>query len=165
MSFTSKNVIHITIFSIWFSWFLQPQDVGHYRWLLWFSLKTFYDTAAGGALHDYHSAVLAQFCSDLHHFQIFGDNLPNTVLFHIQLTRKHLNSQPTIAEHHLPNPLDVDLCPVCWRSSTLGVIFHLITRFLKPLLPLKNPCARHGVISIHMLKHFKCMRWDILQPD
>ena len=35
------------------------------------------------------------------HAQIFGDNFPNAVLFHIQTSCNHSNSQPTITTHYL----------------------------------------------------------------
>ena len=40
---------------------------------------------------------------------IFGDNFPNTVLFHVQLISEHLNCQPTIASHQLPYLLNAVL--------------------------------------------------------
>ena len=89
------------------------------------------------------------------HTQIFGDNLPNTVLFHVRLTCDHSNSQPTITTHHVPHLLHVDLSPACWRPPAPGVIFHLFALCFELLVPLKNTWAWHGVISIYLLKYFK----------
>ena len=70
------------------------------------------------------------------HAQIFGDNLSNYVLFYVQSTCNHLNSQLKIATYHLHYQLDVDLSPACRKPSALEVIFHLTILF-QPLMPLK----------------------------
>ena len=54
------------------------------------------------------------------HGQIFGDNLPNTDLFHVQLTSNHSKSQLTIATLYLPNPLDTDLSFLLKSSRSCG---------------------------------------------
>ena len=46
-----------------------------------------------------------------------------------------------ITRLHLFYPPDIDLSLVCWRPPTPEVIFHLP-------VPLRNMCARHGVISL-----------------
>ena len=83
---------------------------------VWFSLKMLTDV-----LTHLHVALLLiiilqswyDFCTDFLHVQIFGDNLPNTVFFHVQLTCDHLNSQLMIATHQLPYPLKINLSPAC----------------------------------------------------
>ena len=51
----------------------------------------------------------------------------------------------------------------CLTCSTLkafppGVIFHPFVPLLEPPVPLKNMWTLHGVISLDLLKHFKCLR-------
>ena len=90
------------------------------------------------------------------HAQISGDNILNPVLSHIQLTCYHCQS--TIATHHLPYPLDVDLNPACWKPPDPKVIFYLIETQFEPLVPLKKNKKKkkkkngHNVmfISIHL---------------
>ena len=89
------------------------------------------------------------------HVQIFGDNLLKIVLFRVQLTCNHSNSQLMITTHHLPYPLDPDFSPACWRFPAPEVIFHLFTALFESLAPHKNTCTQYGAISIHLLKHFK----------
>ena len=72
------------------------------------------------------------------HAQIFGDNLPNTDLFHIQLTCNHLNRQPTITSLHPFYRLNVDHSFACWRPPTPGVIVLLLVSLFEPLVPLKT---------------------------
>ena len=93
-------------------------------------------------------------------FSSLCDNLLKTVLFHVQLTCDHSNSQLTITTHHLPYPLDVDHSPTCWRPPAPRVIFHFLVTLFEPLIWLKISSAQHGVISIHLLKHFKCFWWS-----
>ena len=45
---------------------------------------------------------------------------------------------------------------VLWLCYTApGVIIPLLTTLFEPLMPLKHTWARYGVISRHLLKHFK----------
>ena len=59
------------------------------------------------------------------------------------------------------------LTPWHWPQSYLLKASHvwghrsLLATLIKPLVPLKNTCAWHGVISRHLLKHFKYL-WRIL---
>ena len=127
---------------------------------VWFILKTLDDVLTN--LHVVLLLMIIQqpwhhFCADFPHAQIFSDNLPNTVLFHVQLTCDHSNSQTTSATHNLLFALDVHLSPACWKPPTSGVIFHLLAPLFEPLVPLKNMCLWHCVISIRLLKHFKCL--------
>ena len=94
----------------------------------------------------------------LRHALIFGHRLPNTIFF--SCPADHLSSQSTIASYHTPYPLDVDLSPVCWRPPTPGMILLFITTPFEPLVALKNKYARHGVIFMPLLRHFKCMWWS-----
>ena len=115
----------------------------------------------------WHLCIRRPFCSSLAalapfpHAQIFGDNFPNTAIFHVQLTCNHSNSLPTISMHNLLYRLDVHLSAARWRPPTPGVIFHLLAPFFEPLVPLKGTSSWHCVISIHLLKHFKCL-WQIV---
>ena len=113
------------------------------------------DTAVCGAFF-YHISVGLALILHRHHAQILVDNLQNTVFFHTQLTCNHSNSQLTIAKYHLLYSLNVDLSFACWKLSSPGVIFPFSARLFEPLVPLKNTCASHGVIHIHLIKHFKC---------
>ena len=79
------------------------------------------------------------------HAQNFGDNLLNTVLFHIQPTYDYLNSQPTIATHHLSYLLDIDLTPVCWRPPAPRVIFQL---FITLNFFCHSRICTHNMLSI-----------------
>lgn len=93
--------------------------------------------------------------ADLPHARIFGDNLPDVVAVHAQLTCDKLNSQPTIATYHLPHASNVGPVPAHWRPSTPGVIFHVLAPFFEPLVPLENPGARHhhavaAVVWVHL---------------
>ena len=123
---------------------------------VWFSLKMLNDV-----LIHLHAALLLiiiqqpwhHFCADFVHAQIFGDNIPNTVLCQVQLTCDLLNSQPTIATHHLPYPLDVDLSPACWRPPTPGVIFHL-------LAPLSHLLC-HSKTRVRNMALSPCTCWSI----
>ena len=81
------------------------------------------------------------------HAQIFGDNLSNTFPF----------SYSAITTYHLPYLFDFDLSPASWKPPVFEVIFHLLTTLPEPLVPIKNTCVRHGVIPIHLLKHFSCL--------
>ena len=98
------------------------------------------------------------------HAQIFGGNLPKIVFFNVQLTCNHLNSQPLSPD------------TTCLTHSTLTSVllvedlllqessFTLLVTSFAPLLPLKNTCVQHVVISIHLRKHFKCLWRSFLQP-
>ena len=105
------------------------------------------------------------FCADFTHAQNFGDNLPNSVLFHDQITCDNSNSQLTIATHQLPYPLDTDLNFACWKPSASGVIFQPLATLFEPFVPLKNLCMQHSVFTIHSLKHFKCLWGSFPQLD
>ena len=156
------------------AWFLvhtQKSKSYHQWWLYEASLVSSEDawrcpgTSACGAPSDHHSAVLAPFCADFPHTQIFGDNLLNTFLFHIQLTRNHSNSQATIATYHLHYSLNVDLCPACRRLLVFGISFH----FLHTLLNLY--CHSKTRVRDMVLSPYTC--WSIsragegvfFQPD
>ena len=105
----------------------------------------------GTAEYSAHQIIL-----QVTHTESFGDNLPLS-FFNVQLTCNHFNCQLTITSHYLPYPLDIDLCLVCWRLSTPGVIFHLLATLFEHFAPLKNTCVRHWIISIYLLKHSKCL--------
>ena len=60
-------------------------------------------------------------------FQIFGNNLPNTVLFHVQLTCNHSKSHLTIVINHLLYLFNIDLSPTCWRP--LAPASHLLSLY------------------------------------
>ena len=90
-------------------------------------------------------------------------DLPNTVLFYIQLICDHSICQPTIAIYYLSYPFDVNLHPLSWRPPAPEVIFHLFSTFFEPLMTLKNTCVQYGVISKHLPKHFKFL--SFLQSD
>ena len=68
-----------------------------------------------------------------------------------------------ITTHRLPHPFD--LSTACWRLPVSGTIFHPFVTLFEPLVPLKNRCAWYGVISIHLLKSFKCLWHSFPQPD
>ena len=135
---------------------------------VWFILKTLDDVLTN--LHVALPLMIIQqpwhhFCANFPHAQIFSVNLPNAVLFHVQLTCDHSNTQPTIATHNLLYPLDSHLSPACWRPLTHGIIFHLLALLFEPLVLLKNMCLQHCVISIHLLKHLKCLWQNFPQAD
>ena len=89
------------------------------------------------------------------HAKIFGDNLPNTVSFPVQLTCDQWNSQTTITTNRLDFKLEVDLSPAYWRPPASGVIFHHLLTLFKPLVLLKDTRGQHCVIFVYLLKHFK----------
>ena len=65
--------------------------------------------------YDHHTAVLASFLRSLSaNTIIFGDNLPSTVFFHVQLTSDHSNCKLMIATHQQSNRVDVDRCHAFW---------------------------------------------------
>ena len=76
------------------------------------------------------------------HTQIFGVNLPNTVLFHIQLICNHSNNQLMIVTHlTLPYPLDIYHYLACWMAPTPELIFHFFMT-LRIFCPTqKHMCA------------------------
>ena len=94
------------------------------------------------------------------HTQIYRDNLPNTVLFDVLLTWNHSDSQLTIATHYLLN-----------ISLLVEGLSHLESSFTSSRATLNHLChskrtfAQHAAISIHLLKHFKCLQWSFHQPD
>ena len=90
-----------------------------------------------------------------HHFhtespppiQIFSNNLPN----HFSCPADLWSFKQSTSNCYMPNTLpllNVIFIPACWRPRDPGIIFHL-------LMPLKNMSAWYGIISIHLLKHFK----------
>ena len=72
-----------------------------------------------GRLFQYGNVPLCQELLDAQHTQSYyfsdlsksSEIIFQTVLFHVQLSCDHLNSQLKIATHHLSYPLDIDLCP------------------------------------------------------
>ena len=83
------------------------------------------------------------------HAQISGDNLPNTVLFHVQLFDDHSNNQQIIDTHYIPYLY----CLLnTYRSS---IYISSLVLVFEPLLSLKNTLGQHAAISIHLLKHLK----------
>ena len=96
------------------------------------------------------------FQTDFPHAKIFSDNLPNTVLFHVQLTCDHSYSQLTIATQLLPYLLDIDLCLACWRPPASGVIFHLLALLFELLL---TSCATQKHVCNMVLFPHTC--WSI----
>ena len=60
--------------------------------------------------------------------------------------------------------LNINISTDCWRLPTPGVAFHFLAFLFGPLVPLKNMCVGHGVISMHLLKHFKCL-WRSFPPS
>ena len=80
--------------------------------------------------------------------------------------KKSLWTMPTSKNViNAPKPLDVIISPTCWRPLASGVIFLHLEPIFEHLVPLKNTCSSHGVISIHLLKHFKCWQRSFLQLD
>ena len=75
-------------------------------------------------------------------------------LFHVSLTCSHSYTQPIIVTHHLAYPLDVYISPACWKPPAPIVIFHHLTPFFEPLLPLKNTCVWHSFISTNIAETF-----------
>ena len=75
---------------------------------------------------------------------------------------------------HLPYPLDVDLSPAYWKPPARGVIFHLFEILFELLVPLKNMCVWHGVITevlqvlvsfSHRTKNFRFIRSSVLVAE
>ena len=62
-------------------------------------------------------------------------------------------------------PLDVHLILVRSRPPTPRIIFHHLSPLFEPHVPLKNTCSWHFVISIHLLKHFKCLWQSFSRAD
>lgn len=116
----------------------QRSTTHHWWWLSLASLVQFQDawgcpdTPACTAVPGYHSAALLS-SADLSHAQIFGNNLPDAVMVHAQLTCDQSNSQLPIAMHHLCPTLDASLSPAHWRRFTLEVVF-----LFEPNLPLEK---------------------------
>ena len=155
-----------------FNWLLWRLVSGSYLKTLitsddWFSFKTL-DNFLTHQYEELFLIVIQQsehhFWADFPHVLIFCDHLPHTVLFRVQLSCDHSNSQLTITTHHLPYQLDINLGPASWRSLAPGVIFHLLMTLFEFLVPLKIICAQHAVISINLLKHFKYLRRSFPQP-
>ena len=116
--YTKKNVINITLTVLLASpfvtsktnrdcsgaWFLNctQKSMSHYLWWLYkaslvlFEDSWWYPDTPLYGTPDYHSVVLATILHILD-TQIFDDIFPNAVLFHVQLSWDHLNSQSTIA--------------------------------------------------------------------
>ena len=61
--------------------------------------------------------------------------------------------------------LPVGLSPACWRPPAHCIIFYPLTSHFEHLVPLRNCFARHGVISINLLKHFECLGRSFPHPD
>ena len=82
---------------------------------IWFNLKTL-DNVLTHLQVALFQIIIQQswhyFCVNFLYAQIFGDNLSNTALFHVQLTCDHLNSQLTIAT-------PTALLAWCWPWSCL----------------------------------------------
>ena len=68
---------------------------------------------------------------------------------------------------YLLYPFDIVLwkCLACWISPVLGVVLYLTAHLFERFVPFKNTCIRNGVISIHFLKYFDFLWWDLLQMD
>ena len=70
-------------------------------------------------------------------------------------------------------PLTYTICLthiLCWpvllkRLTTPEIIFSLLTSLFELFAPLRNVCITYGVISIHLLKHFKCLWSSFPRPD
>ena len=54
--------------------------------------------------------------------------------------------------------------PACWRSPDLRVVFHHLAPLFEPLEPLENTSAWYSIMSIHLLKHFECLRRRFPRP-
>ena len=131
---------------------------------VWFKLKTVENVL----IHLHTTSLLINiqkfwhhFCVNFSHTYVVADHLPNTVVFHVQLTCDHSNSQ-LITTYQLPSPYDVDLCPDCWRPPTLWIIFSFHFVFF---CATQKPYARHSIISIHLLKHFKWLCLSLPEAD
>ena len=104
---------------------------------VWFILKSLNDVLTH--LHATLLLVIIQqswqhFCTDFLHAQIFSDNLPNTVLFYVQLTCNHSNSQLTIAMHSaLPTRCSPEFCSLKASNSW--------SHLPPPCTPLWTSCA------------------------
>ena len=113
---------------------------------VWFSLKTLDDV-----LTHLHAALLLiiiqqswhHFFADFSHVQIFDDNLPSTVLFHVQLTCYHSKSQPTITTQHLPYPHNVE------GLSLLESTFTPLRHYLNLFAIEKHVCTTWGYLHTH----------------
>ena len=55
--------------------------------------------------------------------------------------------------------------PASWIPPAPGIIFPFLAPLFEPIGPLKNKCAWHGTISIHLLKYFKCLWQTFAQLD
>ena len=95
-----------------------------------------------------------QFCSKFLHVQIFWDNLPNTVLFNVQLIQYPLNTQLMIATHHLPYPLIYDL-------SYLLKTYHSWCHLSHPSAPFWTSCASQKHVCGIVFGSYIC--WRILR--
>ena len=89
-------------------------------------------------------------------FQIRSFFISSWLQLFIQSTNDH-HKPPALAAQH-------DLSRVCWRPLTPAVFFHLLAPLFKRLVPLKNRCV-YSVISIYLLKHFKCLWWNFFLLD
>ena len=84
--------------------------------------------------------------------QILADNLP-ALSFFMSSWLMIIQIILMITTHHLPYLLNVYLSPACQKTLALGVIFHLLMLIFEYPVRLKT-YIWHGVISIHLLKHF-----------
>ena len=104
-----------------------------------------------------HSYMQHSFWSS---FSILGTNflqtfsMPKSSMIIFQTLSSFMSSLLVIIQTvnwQLPYPLDIDSSPTCWMPPTSGVIF--------------EPLVHDSIISIHLLKHFKCLWWSFPQPD
>ena len=107
---------------------------------VWFSLMRTWHTCEQCSFWPLFSSLRPIFEQT---FCIFGDNLPN------KRTCTCLNSELTIATHHLPYMVINDLSFTCWRPlPLLKLSFASSTPLFEPLVPLKknntHTCSLYG---------------------
>ena len=105
---------------------------------------------------DHHSAVLALFLHMPRSLVIIFQ----TLSFFPYPADFWSFKQPTNTCHTLPA-----LPSWCWPQSCLLMVSHSWSNLSPPHVPHKNICVQHSVISIHLLKYFKCFWQSFPQLD
>ena len=83
--------------------------------------------------------------------QIFGDNIPTIILFHVQLTYDdHSNSQLTITIHHLFYPLDYEGLSLLYSSFNTSLLYLNLLYHSKTRVPgrILSPYTCRNILSV-----------------
>src|SRR5215469_10601910 len=94
--------------------------------------------------------------ADFSFSQVFGYNLANCLLTNIQTISNHLESGTTVLCQQTTNRFHVFICSGSRRTTTSGIVLHVLPSVLKASIPPIQISTTHGSATISLINQFDC---------